>query len=79
MKSRISFFLLLSILLLSLLVVPIAGAGDGGKSIIKEMVQSPGDYNVGPAIPAEPFFRLEGAFNDFSRFFSWWFGRLFSP
>jgi hypothetical protein len=79
MKRRISFFLILSILFLSLIVVPVASAGDGGKSIIKEMVQSPGDYNVGPFLPVDPFFRLDGAQQDFSRYFTWWFERLASP
>ena len=77
MIRKLPFFLILSILLLSLLVLPVAGAGDGSKAIIKEMVQSPDDYNVGPALPADPFFRIEGAWQDFSRLYCWCFERFY--
>ena len=50
MRSKIGVALL-SLLLLSVLAVPMAGAVDNGKSIIKEMVQAPTDYSVGMGGP----------------------------
>ena len=47
MKNKIGMTILLSLLLLSLLVVPVAGAADGVKALVKEMVQAPGEYSVG--------------------------------
>ena len=46
MKHNISIVLILSLLLLSLLVVPVAGATDGDKALVKDMVQSPADHSV---------------------------------
>ena len=57
MKLKISIIIFLSLLLLSLLVVPPAGAAEGGKSMLKEMVQAPGDYSVSGVEPS-PFHRL---------------------
>ena len=50
MKYRFSVVLLLS-LLLSMLFMPLAVSAEDGKSIIKEMVQSPEDYSVGRLDP----------------------------
>ena len=65
MKQKIGVITLLLLLLLSLLVVPVAGAADGGKALIKEMVQSPDDHSVGGVEPS-PFYRLLSG--DFWRF-----------
>ena len=46
MKHRISAVLMLS-LMLSMLFMPLAVSADDGKSIIKEMVQTPADYSIG--------------------------------
>ena len=46
MKHNISIIFILSLLMLSLLVVPVAGAADGDKTLVKEMVQAPADYSV---------------------------------
>ena len=46
MKHRISVALVLS-LMLSMLFMPLAVSADDDKSIVKEMVQAPGDYSVG--------------------------------
>ena len=45
MKQRISAVLMLS-LMLSMLLLPLSASADTGKSIVKEMVQSPADYSV---------------------------------
>ena len=34
-------------LMFSFLIMPVAGADDSGKAVIKNMVQSPADYSVG--------------------------------
>ena len=47
MKHKVGVVLLLYLSLMSLLVVPVAGATDGDKALVKDMVQSPGDYSVG--------------------------------
>ena len=44
MKSKISAVLMLS-LMLSMIFMPLTVAADGGKSIVKEMVQAPVDYS----------------------------------
>jgi hypothetical protein len=52
MKYKISAVLMLS-LMLSMLFMPLAVAADDGKSIIKGMVQAPGDYSVGLITPSK--------------------------
>ena len=57
MKYKISA-VLLSSLMLSVLLMPVAFAADDGKSIIKGMVQAPADYSVS-GIPANPYIILD--------------------
>ena len=88
MKYRISVVLLLS-LMLSMLFIPMAVAADDGKSIIKEMVQSPADYCVGNGF-LSPYTFLEllgrgslGYYHAYDRAFmsipDWFFWRLLAP
>ena len=88
MKYRISAFLLLS-LMLSMLFMPLAVTADGGKSIIKEMVQTPGEYSVGNGL-ISPYTFLDllgrgglGYFDAYNRAFmympDWVFWRLPAP
>ena len=66
MRTKIGVTLLIS-LLLSMLFMPLAVAADGGKSIIKEMVQSPAYYSVENCIfCGNPFQRFE-----FTPFWRW--------
>ena len=73
MKSRIIMTLLLSLVFVSL-AVPLAGAADGGKALVKEMVQEPGDYSVGSSF--SPFDRMDDMYQSFNRYTPLWFGRL---
>ena len=63
LKRRIGLLVILVLLLIQL-ALPVAGAGDG-KSLLKEMVQSPEDYsvNLGPVtefrrLGFTPFWRV---------------------
>ena len=55
MKHRITAVILLS-LMLSMLFMPLSVLADDGKSIIKEMVQTPADYSEGVFIPSPYLF-----------------------
>ena len=76
MKKRIGVTILLSLLLLSLLVVPSAVAAEGDKSLIKDMVQSPADYSVNHG-PVSDFIRLYST--PYWRVLMWSFDRLPVP
>ena len=73
MKSRIIMALLLSLLFASL-VVPLAGADDGSKALVKEMVQEPGDYSVGSSF--HPIDRMDDMYQSLGRFHTCWFVRF---
>ena len=74
MKRKVGIVVLLSLLLLSLPVVSVAGAADGDKAVIKEMVQAPGDYGVGICYFGD-FDRIGDMWVAFSRYNPSWFDR----
>ena len=66
MRFKLCVSIILFVLLLSL-VMPLSGSADGGKAVIKQIIQSPGEYCValGPwdySIPGDRYYLNIGDF-----------------
>ena len=55
-------------------VKALAGADDGSKALVKEMVQEPGDYIVGSSF--HPIDRMDDMYQSLGRFHTCWFVRF---